>query len=243
MYGVTIGVEEGLTSYLVRCQELYSQIPASAGGVSNMSKETVHTSLIKGLKTRPEFARFVQSYHTVNITDCLGLSSALMQYVQVTSLPESSITGSTLQQELAAGAYRDESTMTCYNCGGYGHSSTYCPSAKTRGAYKPKDIDNDGPTSTSATNGSKSPRRRSRSRSPTKDRNSSQATFLAFCFSTLVPALLCDLHIYCESPATPLLRPTVGNPTGGIFEMPTYYSLPDADLRALANRHRSKVPK
>jgi len=140
MYGVTIGVEEGLTSYLVRYQELYSQIPTSAGGVSNMSKETVHTSLIKGLKTRPEFAGFVQSYHTVNITDCLGLSSALMQYVQVTSLPESSITGSTLQQELAAGAYRDESTMTCYNCGGYGHSSTHCPSAKTRGAYNPRTL-------------------------------------------------------------------------------------------------------
>eukprot|EP00798_Chlamydomonas_sp_ICE-L_P031127 gene31127-6264_t len=47
-----------------------------------------------------------------------------------------------------------------------------------------------------------------------------------------------------KSPATSLLlRPTVGNPTGRIFEMPTYYSLPDADLRALANRHRIKVPK
>eukprot|EP00798_Chlamydomonas_sp_ICE-L_P023985 gene23985-9560_t len=40
----------------------------------------------------------------------------------------------------------------------------------TRGAYKPKDSYNDGPTSTSATNGSKSTRRRSGSRSPTKDR-------------------------------------------------------------------------
>eukprot|EP00798_Chlamydomonas_sp_ICE-L_P017690 gene17690-24045_t len=47
-----------------------------------MSKETFHTILIKGLKTRPEFAGFVQSYHTLNITDFLGLSSALMQYAQ-----------------------------------------------------------------------------------------------------------------------------------------------------------------
>ena len=89
-----------------------------------MSKETFHAILIKGLRTRPEFAGFVQSYQTLNITDFLGLSSALMQYAQVTSLPESSITGGTPQLELAAGAYRDESTMTCYNCGGYGHSST-----------------------------------------------------------------------------------------------------------------------
>eukprot|EP00798_Chlamydomonas_sp_ICE-L_P029162 gene29162-32384_t len=102
MYGVTIGVEEGLTPYLVRYQELYSQIPTSAGGVSNMSKETFHTILIKCLKPRPEFAGFVQSYHTLNITDFLGLSSALMQYTQVTSLPESSITGGPTQQELAA---------------------------------------------------------------------------------------------------------------------------------------------
>eukprot|EP00798_Chlamydomonas_sp_ICE-L_P015683 gene15683-21789_t len=127
MYGATIGIEEGLTSYLVRCQELYSQIPTSAAGVSNMSKETFHAILIKGLRTRPEFAGFVQSYQTLNITDFLGLSSALMQYAQVTSLPESSITGGTPQLELAAGAYRatrDESTMNCYNCDGYGHSST-----------------------------------------------------------------------------------------------------------------------
>ena len=95
MYGATIGMEEGLTSYLVRCQEMYSQIPTSASGVSNTSKETFHTILIKGLKTRPEFAEFVQSYRTLHITDFLGLSSALMQYAQVTSLPESSITGGT----------------------------------------------------------------------------------------------------------------------------------------------------
>eukprot|EP00798_Chlamydomonas_sp_ICE-L_P032031 gene32031-16559_t len=40
-----------------------------------------------------------------------------------------------------------------------------------RGAYKPKDNENDGSTSTSATNGSKTPRRRSGSKSPTKDRS------------------------------------------------------------------------
>eukprot|EP00798_Chlamydomonas_sp_ICE-L_P021994 gene21994-29052_t len=76
-----------------------------------MSKETFHTILIKGLKTRPEFAGFVQSYHILNITDLLGLSSALVQYAQVTSLPDSSISGGTPQLELAAGAYRDESTI------------------------------------------------------------------------------------------------------------------------------------
>eukprot|EP00798_Chlamydomonas_sp_ICE-L_P021885 gene21885-28923_t len=71
-----------------------------------MSKETFHTILIKGLKTRPEFNGFVQSYHTLNIVDFLVLSSALMQYAaQVTSLPESSITGDAPQQELAAGAF------------------------------------------------------------------------------------------------------------------------------------------
>eukprot|EP00798_Chlamydomonas_sp_ICE-L_P015047 gene15047-21121_t len=42
--------------------------------------------------------------------------------------------------------------MNCYNCGGFGHSSTYWPSPNTRGAYKPSDH-----PSTSATHGSKSP--------------------------------------------------------------------------------------
>eukprot|EP00798_Chlamydomonas_sp_ICE-L_P001182 gene1182-32520_t len=86
MYGVIIGAEEGLTSYLVRCQELYSQIPTTAGGVSTLSKDTFHTILIKGLNPRPEFAGFVQSYHTLHITDFLGLSSALMQYAQDVSV-------------------------------------------------------------------------------------------------------------------------------------------------------------
>eukprot|EP00798_Chlamydomonas_sp_ICE-L_P004327 gene4327-biopygen22052 len=97
---------------------MYAQIPTSAVGVSNMSRETFHTILIKSLKPRPEFAGFVQSYHTLHITDFLGLSAALMQ-----------------------------------------------------GAYKPKgSSENDDPASTSATNGSKSPRRRSVSRSPPKER-------------------------------------------------------------------------
>eukprot|EP00798_Chlamydomonas_sp_ICE-L_P026338 gene26338-17435_t len=109
MYNTVMGMDEPLTAYLIRCQELFAQIPMN-NGFSNMSQATFHKIVVKGLLHRTEFAGFINSFHYSHFNDFLALSAALMHYTQVTDMTIASINGSsTTSGNLAAAAYDRES--------------------------------------------------------------------------------------------------------------------------------------
>eukprot|EP00798_Chlamydomonas_sp_ICE-L_P017542 gene17542-23863_t len=81
IYSTVIGMDEALTAYLIRCQDMYAQIPVN-NGVSNMSQATFHKVAVKGLLPRTEFAGFINSYHNSHFPDFLTLSTTLMHFSQ-----------------------------------------------------------------------------------------------------------------------------------------------------------------
>eukprot|EP00798_Chlamydomonas_sp_ICE-L_P018808 gene18809-25353_t len=67
MYSTVIGMEEGRTAYLVRCQEMYSQIPTGADALMQYAQvASLHESCISGVPSPFDMAADAPSNSATN---------------------------------------------------------------------------------------------------------------------------------------------------------------------------------